>query len=257
MTGCIFDGASPTTRAHIFREAWIRDLASGVDVLRHVLVRYEHGDQFESEWLTERADFKVKCACSRCNSGWMNDLDRAAEDVFATDAARGRTVKLTSPSEKATFARWCVLVAILFDQGQGQPRLASTVHDAFFRGSIPDGTGVWLASVLPDDSAPMAFAYIKDLISDDETGTPLLPPAYFVTFGVGHLVVQVMIPFASAKTDTLVRRHTRGGILRSGGVLRQVWPDPMTPLVWPPPQQLDWADMEEFTRWFQTFEPLA
>lgn len=30
----------------------------------------------------------------------------------------------------------------------------------------------------------------------------------------------------------------------------------MTPLVWPPPQQLDWVDMEEFTRSFQTFEPL-
>ena len=257
MAGCIFDAVSPTTRAHIFREAWIRDLASGYDVLRHVLTRHEPGDEFGTEWLKERADFKVKCACNGCNSGWMNDLDHAAEDVFVTDAVKGRSAKLTSPSDKLTVARWCVLVATLFDQGQGQPRLDSTVHRTFYGGSIPEGATVWLASIVPDDSAPMAFAYIKDLISEDEAGADLLPPAYFVTFGVGHLVVQVMIPFASAKTDTLVRRHMQGGILRSGGVLRQVWPDLMTPLVWPPPEPLDWADMAEFTRSFQTFEPLT
>jgi len=257
VTGCIFDGTSPTTRAHIFREGWIRDLAFGVNVLRHVVTRHEPGDEFEREWRKERADFKVNCACNACNSGWMNDLDHAAEDVFATEAARGRAAKLVSPSDKATVARWSVLVAMLFDQGQGQPRLDSSMHRGFMDGSIPKGTGVWLANVVPDDSAPMAFAYIKDLISDDENGAHLLPPAYFVTFGVGQLVVQVMIPFTPATADTRVRRQMRGGTLKSGGVLRAIWPDPMTPLVWPPPEPLDWADMAEFTRSFQTFEPLT
>jgi hypothetical protein len=154
-------------------------------------------------------------------------------------------------------ARWCVLVATLFDQGQRQPRLDARFHHAFYRGAIPEGVGVWLASVVPDDTAPIAFAFIKDLISEDEDGADLLPPAYFVTFGVGHLVAQVMIPFSSAQTNTRVRRHTSGGILRSGGVLRAIWPDPVTPLVWPPPEQLDWSDMNEFTRSFQTFEPLS
>jgi hypothetical protein len=62
VPGCIFDGVSPTTRAHIFREAWIRDLTSSSDVLRHVLTRREPGDEFEREWLKERADFKVNWA---------------------------------------------------------------------------------------------------------------------------------------------------------------------------------------------------
>lgn len=116
---------------------------------------------------------------------------------------------------------------------------------------------MWLASVAADNTAPVAFAFIKDLISEDEVGADLLPPAYFVTFGVGQLVAQVMIPFSSARTTTGVRRHTSGGSLRSGGVLRALWPDPLTPLVWPPPEQLTWADMEEFTRSFQTIEPYS
>lgn len=100
-----------------------------------------------------------------------------------------------------------------------------------------------MAACILDGESP------EDLISEDEAGADL-------TFGVGLLTVLV-IPFASAKTDTLVRRHTRGGILRSGGVLRPVWPDPVTPLVWPPPEQLDRAGMEDSTRSFQTFEPLT
>jgi hypothetical protein len=183
VPSCIFDGVSPTTRAHIFREAWIRDPTSSSDVLRHVLTRHEPGDEFEREWLKDRADFKVNCACNGCNSVWMNDLDHAAEDVFVTAAAKGGSVKLTSPSDKLTVARWCVLVATLFDQGQGQPRLDARFHHAFYRGAIPEGVGVWLANVVPDDTAPIAFAFIKDLISEDEDGADLLPPAYFVTFG--------------------------------------------------------------------------
>jgi hypothetical protein len=185
----------------------------------------------------------------------MEALDLAAESVFVDAAARGRSAKILRPADKQTVARWCVLVATLFDQGQAQPRLDSTFHRAFYRGVIPEGVGVWLASVAADDTAPVAFAFIKDLISEDEDGADLLPPAYFVTFGVGQLVVQVMIPFSSAPTTTRVRRHLSGGSLRSGGVLRTLWPDPVTPLVWPPPEQLAWADMEEFTRSFQTFEP--
>jgi hypothetical protein len=257
VPSCIFDGRSPTTNAHIFREGWIRDLTPEVEVLRHVHTRHEPGSEFEKEWRTERASFKVNCACGRCNAGWMNDLDLAAEDMFVTAAAKGRSAKLLRPSDKRTVARWCVLVATLFDQGQAQPRLDRTFHEAFYGGAIPEGVGVWLSSVVPDDKAPVAFAFVKDLISEDEDGTDLLPPAYFATFGVRHLVAQVMIPFSSAPTSIRVRRHTSGGILGSGGILRALWPDPLTPLVWPPPEQLDWADMDEFTRSFQTFESLS
>ena len=226
-------------------------------MLRHVLTRHEPEHGFDRESRNERADFRVNCVCNACNSGWMEALDLAAEDVFVTAAAMGRSAKLLRPSDKETVARWCVLVATLFDQGQAQPRLDATFHHAVYAGDIPEGVAVWLASVVPDDTSRIAFAFLKDLISEDEVGANLLPPAYFVTFGVRHLVAQVMIPFSSARTRTQVRRHTTGGILGSGGVLRALWPDPLTPLVWPPSQQLGWPDMVKFTRSFQTFEPLS
>ena len=39
--------------------------------------------------------------------------------------------------------------------------------------------------------------------NDVEDGADLLPPAYFVTFGVRHLVAQVMIPFSSARVPNV------------------------------------------------------
>jgi hypothetical protein len=251
VSGCIFDGVSPTTNAHIFRAGWIRDLMPDADVIRHVHTRHEPGREFDAEWRTERADFKVNCACDRCNAGWMNDLDHAAESIFVTAAAKGHEIKLASLDDKFTLARWCVLIAILFDQAQAGPRIAADFHRAFYRGEIPDGVAIWLAQVVPDDQAPAAFASIKDMVSEDEEGDPLLPPAFFLTFGIGRFVAQVMIPLAAAPERSGARRHL------AEGTLKQLWPDLLTPLVWPPPNAVASAAMDDFARSFQTYEPLS
>ena len=221
------------------------------DVLRHVHTRHEPGRGFNAEWRTERADFKVNCACGECNAGWMNDLDHAAEGVFVTAAAKGHEVKLPSLADKLTTARWCVLIAILFDQAQAEPRIDADFHRAFFLGDIPDGVGVWLAHVMPEEDAPAAFASIKDMVSEDDDGDALLPPAYFLTFGIHHFAAQVMIPLAGPPARDGVRRHLREGNLK------QLWPDLLTPLVWPPPNAVAWSEMDDFARSFETYEPLS
>lgn len=85
----------------------------------------------------------------------MEALDLAAEDVFITAAATGGRAKLLRPSDKRTVARWCILVATLFDQGQAEPRLGTTFHQEFCRGIIPDGVCVWLANVVPTTRRPL------------------------------------------------------------------------------------------------------
>jgi len=64
------------------------------------------GREFNAEWRTERADFKVNCAGGDCNAGWMNDLDHAAEGVFVTAAANGHEVKLPSRESPADIGLW-------------------------------------------------------------------------------------------------------------------------------------------------------
>ena len=108
--------------------------------------------------------------------------------------------------------------------------------------------GVWLGSLVPDDTSPDAYASIKDMVSEDEEEDEFLPPAYFITFGVGHLVAQVMIPLAAVADGSRVRRRL------VDGTLKQLWPDLLTPLVWPPPQTLTWAEMDDSAD-FQTIEP--
>lgn len=54
--------------------------------------------------------------------------------------------------------------------------------------------------------------------------------AYFITFGVGHLVCQVFVP---------TERTTRGiQFERYGnrGIIKLLWPGVFSPLVWPQPQ---------------------
>ncbi|HEX6699393.1 MAG TPA: hypothetical protein VF101_01545 [Gaiellaceae bacterium] len=134
------------TNAHVIRKGWIEQLYPDVPSFRHRHVRRE-ADPFDVWWSKKEADFKVRCACKGCNSGWMDRLDRAAERIFATDAARGRETKVERLADRKTLARWCCLVAILWDQKQKPPRLGPDVHRAVFDGEIPDGTGIWLVSV--------------------------------------------------------------------------------------------------------------
>jgi hypothetical protein len=250
VSGCIFDGVSPTTNAHVFRMGWIAQMFPTAERFRHVHTRHEVGHEFDAEWRNERADFKVNCVCARCNDGWMERLDVEAEDIFLTRAVMGVSAKITSPTEKRTVARWCVLIGILFDQGQATPRIGPPVHQSLHAGDVPDGVWVWLAHTEPTDDAPHAWASVKDieLSIGIGGGTVDVRYAYFISFGIGHLVVQVLIP-----TD-----QTTAGIgferLVDASIVRQLWPDLLTPLIWPPPQPLPWAEMDQFTRTFRTID---
>jgi hypothetical protein len=101
VAGCIFDGVSPTTNAHIFRAAWLRNLFATADVFRHVHVRHEPGHASTRECRKE-PDFKLNCACDGCNSGWMEARDLAGEEVFTTAVARGNSVKRSRPANPAS-----------------------------------------------------------------------------------------------------------------------------------------------------------
>jgi hypothetical protein len=249
---CIFCGSAEMSNAHVFRLAWIEQLFPQPEgsPYRHQRQGHSPGDEGLQEWFNRAADFKVKDVCVSCNSGWMNELDHAAEDVFTTRAAMGLDVKLVATAEKTTVARWCSLIAVLFDRLANPVRLGSASHDALYAGGIPDGTMVWLgAALLEPGYGQLAFGWPGQLML---IGDVLAPgqserdrgSAYFVTFGVGHLVVQVLIPTPDTRDGAKVERRF------DPKVLRQFWPDLLLPFGWPPPFPIAAANLRDFAREF-------
>jgi hypothetical protein len=238
MAGCIFCGTSPTTNAHIFRKAWIDKVFPGTGTFRHRHVR-RHIEGFDRTWEADEVDLKVNSACDSCNSGWMNRLDDQAEAVFLDHAVRGYDVRLDRMDDKALVARWCALIAVLTDQVQQERVLGPDEHQALFQGEVPEGTLIWLLRTEPPAWQINLFVEPRGLQFNDPSAHP--GHAYLVTFGINHLVAQVFVPTERTPKGVEVDRSGNASILR------QLWPAPLTPFIWPPPNSVVWEDMPKLS----------
>jgi hypothetical protein len=236
MSGCIFCGASPSTNAHIFRRAWMEEVFPGTEMFHHRHVR-RHTEGFDKEWDKDEADLKVNCACESCNGGWMNRLDLEAEAIFLDHAVRGFSVRVDRHNDKKLLARWCLLVAVLFDQAQETPVLGTDAHEALCQGDLPDGVLIWLLRTEPPQWRVTAWAEPRGLQFNDPSAE--VAHAYFVTFGVNQLVAQLFVPTERTPEGIEFNRSD------NAPVLRQLWPAPLTPFIWPPPRTVGWEQMDE------------
>jgi hypothetical protein len=239
--GCVFCGSGPTTNAHVFRKRWIEEIFPGTNPLPHRHVRRgTHG--FDKHWTRNEPDIKVNCACSSCNSGWMNQLDHAAEELFLTASATGHAVKLGLHRDKQTLALWCCLVASLLDQTQRSPVVPSSSRRAIANGDVPAGAAVWMFRTDPPDWQVHVSAESRTVAFTDALDDPL---AYCVTFGIHHLLAQVVLPTATGSEGLTYRRNG------DPALSRQLWPDPLTPLFWPPPVYVPWEQVPELSDTFR------
>jgi len=238
---CIFCGTSPTTNAHVFRKAWLDSIYPAAGDFEHT---YGRGDEFDRKWSKGEADVKVNCVCNTCNSGWMNRLDHQAEDLFLDAAVRGYPVKLERMADKTILARWCLLVAVLCDHIQAVPIVPAGVHRAVFEGGVAEGVRMWTFRTEPPQG---------DIAVSVQNRTMNLRPAsgeagdaYFVTFCVHHFVAQAFVP---------TERTPKGIAFERGPntpIVRELWPAPLTPLFWPPPQTIPWDQMADLADAFQS-----
>ena len=236
-TTCIFDGAHPTTNAHIFPQG----LGSATDPWTKTFAthqsRDEPGSSFDVTRTSRTIDAKVKCACQplqRRLDGIGGKLDRQAEDLFLTDAAHGYDVKLDKMADKAALARWCALILALSDQTQQTKRLDSSVHNALFEGRVPTGSRSGCSGQSrPPGRYHIVWSSVKHQKLPSAQATM---EAQTVTFGVMHLVVQTLLPTAGSTPG--MQLYRRG----DEAFVRQLQPDPMTPFNWPPPATIAWND---------------
>jgi len=213
VSACMFCDRTPTTNAHIFRKAWLEQIFPGLEQFEHRDQRRGEGG-FDRSWSKNEADIKDGCACESCNGGWMDQLDHAAEDIFATAAASGHLAKIASVADQLTVARWCALIAVLADQTQVKPVVEPAAHKALAASGIPDGTHIWLMKTEPPEWR--AHGWLEPREFELRSSTTASANAYFLTFGVHHLVVQVFVPTAARRRSRSNARGTRLSFVSSG-----------------------------------------
>jgi hypothetical protein len=246
--GCIFCGQSPQTKTHIFRKAWIERLmvpAPGPYERIHATADLT-GALREGNWPSDTFDVAPGAACAQCNNGWMDEIDRAAEQIVEPMVI-GQKATIRSFQSQKTVARWVSQVAILMDQTQIQQVVPSEATHRFFDDQEPlPGMMIWLARTGTDWSVE-GWQRAWVLAPGTDVKPAPWPNMSLFTFRIVNLVVQALVPL-----DDFARRTF--GVSRGDNMkfLRQLWPSRYTPVSWPPAVTISSDTLESFAR---SFEP--
>jgi hypothetical protein len=230
MAGCIFCGSSPTTKTHIFRKTWIDKVMPAPEPFLHEHERTGKG-AFRTEWSKSEFDLAPHAACQSCNGGWMHDVDIAAEALIE-GCVVGFSRTFRTVKEHQTLGRWMTLVGILFDQTLASPVITREQHQQFWETREPlPGAITWLAATPPPPIGFRLNGWPRPVRMDSPSYGG---DGYFCTIRIEHFVAQTFIP-ADRALAGLTLTFDRPDIDR---FVRQVWPSPLTPVSWPPPQLL-------------------
>lgn len=196
----------------------------------------------ESEWLADEFGVAPGAACDQCNSGWMDQVDRAAEQIVEP-MVLGHRATIRKYLDQKAVARWVSQVAILCDESQLQQVIPYETRHQFYRDKEPlPGMVIWLARTAPEGSVELWLR--AWLVSG---GTPPRttdkPNLCLVTFRVIQLVVQALIPL-----DGTSWAIDRGSNMR---YLRKLWPSGYTPVSWPPQGGLTSESVQILARAFE------
>ena len=231
---CVFCGGQPTTREHIFSPKWVADLTSTQEAYTGDFFRQaEDGTVQREQWANrDGAGGVVRCACATCNNGWMQELDTAAREAV-TPLARGEAGTVSANGVRLV-STWAAKIAIVMDSMWGPEILDRALKESFRKTLEPPETWtVWATAMNP--TRPRTRLRGVTLTAEAEAD---VPQAYFASFSVLHLIVQVFCPLI----DGVVFR-------RSDGYERhtvRLWPSPPR-LRWPPPDEVALSTEKEFT----------
>jgi hypothetical protein len=235
---CIFCGASPTTNEHIFSRWTHKYMLSRKPQKSKSYVAVEHIDRVVGTNLKMAGpirDWQVKCVCSRCNNGWMSQLDTAAEPLM-------------KPLILGQHTR-------LFEKGMPDHRDldSSEINDCSQQDCAPYAAQKYLktAKKPPKDWAVWIADYQRQTwegewlswpvaVREGSEKRPRRPSAYnaYITIQIiKNLFIHVTnLPYEDFATRWRFRRPDRS--LLGGDVVR-IWPFQGTSILWPQKPLLD------------------
>ena len=243
---CIFCGTERLTREHIYSRAWMELLAPQATNFTNSRAAGNRKAVPTNTWVSSEMDLVVRCVCSGCNSGWMNDLDLAAQKIVNALCRGEIGVKVVGDALRM-FVTWAVKMAFAMECLLPETISPQALRDRFYAApEPPTGVRVWVSTMEgwegETQTTPMS------LVSAPEAGE--VEQAYLVTFRMLHLVVQVVVPL-----DERVRpEHDMWGKQHA----EQAWPR-RDPLEWPLPVERRLASVHDYYRLTESFganEPL-
>jgi len=234
---CIFCGRSPTTSTHVFRKAWLDRIFPSGQPFRH---RHERKGKkaFDRHYAKRHFDVAPNSTCAKCNSGWMENIDIAAEPLVESCILE-RTTRTFDAAQQGIIARWITLAAFLLEQTTDDPVTPPEVLAEFRTAqTLPEGTQIWLAATGPGADGWELNAWPRPVKLDSPS---FAGDGYICTFLIQHLVAQA---FITPWTDRRIALNRP-----DDDFVRRIWPVAEI-VTWPPPKDVPAYDLQVFAEAF-------
>jgi hypothetical protein len=239
---CTFCPEPATTGEHIWSD-WLNALLG-----KHRRYRIKREIQGDARyWQSVGLHQKLPALCDDCNNNWGSVIETRMKDVSSFMVRDGTPTHLKS-EDLATIALYSQLKAFVCDYAQEEIKSFYELSERrAFRNNFrfPSGTNMWLARTLPNHGI-FRNAYAKPPFN-----TPKRFHTYVFTMSLGHLVIQLTSVRWTKKSN---RRYAIPPQLTQGPAWSRVsvpiWPDCITPISWPPQEQLGREGLNSFfNRW--------
>jgi len=232
---CIFCGRTQRQTKEHAVPLWFAKLKPANYSVR---VEGEHRNIRKWNFLSDKVELKVRGCCTRCNSGWMSDLEQEAKPVLLPLVA-GAEVHLPG-SAQSVIARWAIKTVMVLEFSSASSRgkyYSQTEREALRAGRLPGSTLVFLAGY----RGQHAFQATEHPLTFSDTARTF--PGYSSTTTFGSLVLQVL----SYRERAGSRWFKVSGNFDKAEV--QVWPI-RGEVLWPPEEVFEDDALESYaTRW--------
>lgn len=230
------------TNEHVIAERF-RDLFLPGDVVQHEATDLLPGGDREPRFSFEKGtiDLQVQAPCDRCNDGWMNGVDSAAEDMLIDLLPGGITGRLDQAGQVA-LAMWFVKTTMAFEYASPRIYIPQAHRDWMTRNRTPPpNTFVWIAAC-PAPTADLRTRSMKHFEFHRHAARTVIggavvlgEPGYEATLRVGALVGRCV---GTTMHETLPDH------VSPGRAFLRIWPPSQFQAAWPTAERLDDAELE-------------
>jgi hypothetical protein len=187
---CIFCGATPLTREHLWPD-WLRRQVQIREGFTHRIEQESDGvETRDRTFTTPPFNQVVKAVCAGCNGGWMSGLESTAKPILQQLIyAKGAVL---SVEDQRTLASWAFLKACVFDRLHPEEPAIPAEHLSrlfTYRQAPATGVAIWLGTYEAHDIGHYAYQALR--IGHADLPEPDSPNIYIVTITIGALIVQV------------------------------------------------------------------
>lgn len=188
--GCIFCGATPRTREHLWPDWLRREMAISAPHAYRLEQEEDGVETRDHSFMAKVFTQTVRAVCGKCNGGWMSQIEADAKPILQPlIQARGRRLHR---AEQRKIATWALLKAVVFDQLHPQELTVPAAHRAYlFEHKQPPPGGLWVRLASYEAAEPGHYAYQGMKLAREGELAPDESTVYFATITVGALVLQL------------------------------------------------------------------